>query len=185
VVGDIVSLTARAVPCNVLLLAGSAVVNEAMLPVESVPQIKTAVEDAVSGGSREQGANDDDDGGVAAKLLTTRLDMEEFVHKESIVFSGNVVVDVRPPPDQRIVVKDNNDNGDNGNNTNKNNHQNEKAYSFCPVPRPQNGDCMTFVLRTRFERQQEYLLRIMIHDGNGVDGVNTRDTFVFMLLLPA
>jgi len=43
--------------------------------------------------------------------------------------------------------------------------------------------CIGFVLRTGFETQQGNLLRTMIHSSNELDGVNTRDTFYFILML--
>lgn len=43
--------------------------------------------------------------------------------------------------------------------------------------------CIGFVLRTGFETQQGNLLRTMIHSSNKLDGVNTRDTFYFILIL--
>jgi len=153
----------RQVPCDVLLLAGSAVVNEAMLTGESVPQMKEAVERAISGGSGESV-------GDSSSTATTRLDVEDMVHKKSIIFGGTTVVDAHPP----MITKGNHDID-----------ADESNESSCKVPPPPDGGCVGFVLRTGFETQQGHLLRTMIHSSlhSKNDGVNTKDTFFFILLL--
>ena len=160
----------RQVPCDALLLAGSAVVNEAMLTGESVPQMKEAVERAISGGS---GENDN-----SHSTATTRLDMEDLVHKKSIIFGGTTVVDAHPPVSAIAHLPLVNENpamsmGD------------TSSGSSCTIPPPPDGGCVAFVLRTGFETQQGHLLRTMIHSSlhSKNDGVNTKDTFYFISLL--
>jgi len=145
--GDLVSLksTPRAkdenlvVPADLLLLRGCAVIDEAMLTGESVPQLKEAID---------------------ASDASTQLDIEDGLYKKSIVFGGTIPVDHNPK-------------GCDGSSDVKN------------VPDPPDGGCLGFVLRTGFETQQGSLLRIMMFLRNDTanDGVNSNDTFKFILLL--
>lgn len=60
----------RCVPCDILLLNGTCVVNEAMLTGESVPQVKDSVEKSLNDGLLD----------IKAK------------HKSSILFCGTEVI---------------------------------------------------------------------------------------------
>ena len=96
VVGDIVSLVSSssrhaivghdheqgtAVPADLLLLSGRAVVNEAMLTGESVPQVKESISGEVSSSSVNNG-------GMSNKVLDLSIG-----HKRSVLFSGTVLMD--------------------------------------------------------------------------------------------
>eukprot|EP00978_Attheya_sp_CCMP212_P000377 scaffold762_cov44-Attheya_sp.AAC.1 len=98
----------------------------------------------------------------SASSLTTseepqHLDMEDGAHKMSILFGGTVLV----------------------------NHQNDKSTKFQTIPAPPDRGLLCFTLRTGFDTAQGSLLRTLIHtakDGTS-DGINTMDTFLFILLL--
>lgn len=77
-------------PCDMLLLGGGAVVNEAVLTGESVPQIKEAVEGLIvqTGASNIAGGTIDD---------SCRLDIEDPSHKRSVLFGGTILVNHTPP----------------------------------------------------------------------------------------
>lgn len=72
------------VPCDCLLLRGSAVVNEASLTGESVPQMKEALSD----GKEELSAN-----GSVDEASASRLDMSGQ-HRVSVLFSGTSLLTV-------------------------------------------------------------------------------------------
>lgn len=97
------------VPCDCVILRGSAVVNEASLTGESVPQMKealTAADASASGGNQDE-------------VDVERLDMNG-AHRTSVLFSGTtlIVVDaqeksavgaavserVPPPPDHGAIA---------------------------------------------------------------------------------
>jgi cation-transporting ATPase 13A1 len=138
------------VPCDMLLLKGSAVLNEAMLTGESVPQLKESIDVMESALDSVHG-----DGEPV-------LDMEDAVYKRAILFGGTVVM----------------------------NHSGEsagdesvgKVGKEC-IPSPPDGGCVALVLRTGFDTQQGSLLRTMVHTStkSQSDGVNTRDTFLFIV----
>jgi cation-transporting ATPase 13A1 len=95
------------VPCDCVILRGSAVVNEASLTGESVPQMKEALAAADASGSNRD------------EVDSERLDMNG-VHRTSVLFSGTtlIVVDaqeksavgaavsarVPPPPDHGAIA---------------------------------------------------------------------------------
>ena len=68
------------VPCDMILLRGSAVLNEAMLTGESTPQLKEGVEATYP------------DLNSAAPL---EIDLEDGSHKKNVIFGGTVLVDYK------------------------------------------------------------------------------------------
>lgn len=117
------------IPADILVLAGDAVVDEALLTGESIPQLKGALEELSNG----------------------TLDLQE--HKECILFGGTT-----------LLV------GNSG-----------TASNGIP-PSPDDG-VIGMVLRTGFETAQGSLLRTMAHTQKSVDGIHTRDTYVFIFIL--
>jgi cation-transporting ATPase 13A1 len=117
------------IPADILVLAGDAVVDEALLTGESIPQLKGALEEAFNG----------------------NLDLQE--HKECILWGGTT-----------LVV------GNAG----------EASSGIPPSP---DGGVIGMVLRTGFETAQGSLLRTMAHTQKSVDGIHTRDTYVFIFML--
>ena len=150
------------VPCDLLLLKGNAVLNEAMLTGESVPQLKESLEVVAS-------ACDDDrvslEGQGNSKKVTPVLDMEDANYKRAILFGGTVLV-----------------NHSNGSNLDDDDDDDEAALD---IPDPPDDGCVAFVLRTGFDTQQGSLLRTMVHTStkSQSDGVNTKDTFLFIMIL--
>ena len=117
------------IPCDCLLLSGSAVVNEASLTGESVPQMKEALVATAScaaaasvAASASASASASKDGGSVA--LETKLDINGL-HRVHALFSGTTLVtvdgashnegdrrgkgrsessgDIPPPPDQGSI----------------------------------------------------------------------------------
>jgi len=158
--GDVISLSAQVggddeaiVPADCLILAGSAVTNEASLTGESVPQMKEAAHaDAV-------GAAD------------APLDMGSNTHRVSIMFSGTILMktvganaaaskltiqelgpdDIAPPPSVKR-------------------------------PPPPDGGVVCFVLRTGFASSQGALMRMIEFSQEQVTG-DSRETLVLLLIL--
>ena len=157
--GDIVSVGVNAaegtvVPADMVILhAAAAVCDEALLTGESVPQLKQALDS--SGNS-------------------ARLDLQDPLHKESILFAGT-----------KLLV------------ANYEDPQSDHHYSMggggnpaSPIPAglvggapPDNG-VVGMVLRTGFETVQGNLLRSMAHSARTADGgLHNWDTFVFIVML--
>lgn len=120
------------VPADIVILSGDVVVDESLLTGESVPQLKTALED-----NSERA-----------------LDLQE--HKQFICFGGTNLL-VSHPGDATV--------GPNG-----------------IASAPDQG-VIGMVLRTGFETAQGSLLRTMAHTQKSVDGIHTKDTYIFILLL--
>ena len=55
--------------------------------------------------------------------------------------------------------------------------------SISTIPNPPDQGAVGMVLRTGFETAQGSLLRTMAHTQKSVDGIHTRDTYVFILIL--
>lgn len=117
------------VPADILILSGDVVVDESLLTGESVPQLKTYMEDI----STDQS-----------------LDLQE--HKQSICFGGTNLLVANEGGDMRFPAA------------------------------PDKG-VIGVVLRTGFETAQGSLLRTMAHTQKSVDGIHTKDTYIFILLL--
>lgn len=121
------------IPADILILNGDAVVDEAMLTGESIPQLKVPL------------------GDHSSATIGKNLDLQE--HKEHILFGGTTLLvanagdsshDIPPSPDRGITG---------------------------------------LILKTGFETAQGSLLRTMVHTQKSVDGLHTRDTYIFILIL--
>eukprot|EP00566_Odontella_aurita_P003381 CAMPEP_0113584308 /NCGR_PEP_ID=MMETSP0015_2-20120614/33028_1 /TAXON_ID=2838 /ORGANISM="Odontella" /LENGTH=1570 /DNA_ID=CAMNT_0000489337 /DNA_START=20 /DNA_END=4732 /DNA_ORIENTATION=+ /assembly_acc=CAM_ASM_000160 len=168
----------RHVPADCLLLGGgTAVVDEAALTGESVPQMKESVESIL-------GALDTGDGNSSeADAGDVRLDVDDPLHRKSVLFGGTKLVNHCPSP-----ADDDDDDDDNGNGNSKGQRQADA------IPPPPDGGLTVLILRTGFDTSQGSLLRTMVHTsvrgnqqsqsseggGGGVDGF---DTFVFICIL--
>ena len=173
--GDIVSLTSEmespsprmlggghkksqqhnSVPADVLVLQGNAVVDEALLTGESLPQLKVPLGSTIS-----------------ASNINERLDIQE--HKESVLFGGTVLLTASSSTDE--------ESGDNKNGNNNNNN-NKKLDDQNGFSNPPDDGVVGIVLRTAFETAQGSLLRTIAHSSKSADGVHTTDTFVFIFIL--
>jgi P-type ATPase of unknown pump specificity (type V) len=138
------------VPCDLLLLKGRAVLNEAMLTGESVPQLKESIHVMESALDSINGFGE------------PVLDMEDAVYKRAILFGGTLMMN---HSGEGVGDESVDEVGKNG------------------LPSPPDGGCVALVLRTGFDTQQGSLLRTMVHTStkSQSDGVNTRDTFLFIL----
>jgi cation-transporting ATPase 13A1 len=167
VVGDIISLVSptmmqqripghdheqgNAIPADLLLLSGRAVVNESMLTGESKPQVKESIRGEVLDGGKANNANVLDVGAG---------------HKRCVLFGGTVLLDHHS--DGEDVIDESN----------------------ASVPAPPNQGLTCFVLRTGFDTIQGSLLRSLAYraesggwNAGGGEGVNSRETFLFLALL--
>ncbi len=77
------------IPCDMILLGGGAVLNEAVLTGESVPQIKEAVEGLIV----QTGAASTSDPAIDESC---RLDIDDPSHKRSVLFGGTTLVNATP-----------------------------------------------------------------------------------------
>jgi cation-transporting ATPase 13A1 len=169
VVGDIVSLVSptimqqqirggrdheqgNAIPADLLLLSGRAVVNEAMLTGESVPQVKESIRGEVSGDKSDE---------------AQFLDLGQG-HKRCVLFGGTVLMDHHAEGEE-----------DESDNT-----------TMGSVIRPPSNGLVCFVLRTGFDTIQGSLLRSLAYraesgggNAGGGEGVNSKETFLFLALL--
>ena len=118
------------IPADILILSGDAVVDEALLTGESIPQLKGALGETSSGGT---------------------LDLQE--HKESILFGGTTLLVGNP------------------------------GTSVHDIPPSPGVGVIGMVLRTGFETAQGSLLRTLAHTQKSVDGIHTKDTYVFIFIL--
>jgi len=175
IAGDVISLSSRQnpgyagasardhhhdggtyVPCDLLLLQGNAVLNEATLTGESVPQLKESIDVVASAFENEADAQ--------AEAI---LDMEDASYKRAILFGGTILVN-------------------HSNDASLEEEEGEgKDVSTLAIPASPDDGCLAFVLRTGFDTQQGSLLRTMVHTStkSQSDGVNTKDTFLFIMIL--
>jgi len=144
------------VPADVLLLKGNAVVDEAMLTGESVPQIKAPFDSSSTIITPTT---------ASSSSSPPCLDIQE--HKESVLFGGTVLVTASFGAE----VNENDDG------------EQESQTNTADIPCPPDGGVVGFVLRTGFETAQGSLLRTIAHSSKSVDAVHTKDTFVFIFLL--
>ena len=153
------------IPADLLLLTGRAVVNEAMLTGESVPQVKESIE------------VEEEEEQATAK----RLDLSDgSTHKRSVLFGGTVLMDHHSSVEEEGYGGGNNQ-ASSSSNKSKNNG----------IPTPPNQGLVCFVLRTGFDTIQGSLLRTLAYhaesgsggNGGGGEGVNAKETLLFLLIL--
>lgn len=142
------------VPCDCLLLRGSAVVNEASLTGESVPQMKEAVTKP-----EKNNANNSEE----------RLDITG-THRVSALFSGTSLVTVTG------VKKAINAS------TNKDKKPAATEDSFADIPLPPDGGATAYVLRTGFGSSQGSLLQMIEFSQQSVTG-DVKETGLALLVL--
>jgi cation-transporting ATPase 13A1 len=148
------------IPADLLLLHGRAVVNEAMLTGESIPQVKESIGGEVP---------EEENGGGGGSGSTQKLDLSEgSTHKRCVLFGGTVLMDHHSEEESG---------GD------------DDASTVRNIPSPPNDGIVCFVLRTGFDTIQGQLLRTMAlyaeggGNSGGSEGVDSRETFYFLLIL--
>jgi len=148
------------VPADLLLMKGSAVVNEASLTGESVPQMKEGMSEVLEG---------------------ENLSMKTQ-HKAHILYAGTKmlqckgvdIVDAEEKDDERDRIEEQGSDGVDivGGH--------ERLYSS--IPRPPDGGAMCFVLRTGFLSAQGKLVRMIEGSQEKVKG-HEKETGLLLLLL--
>ena len=148
------------VPADLLLLKGSAVVNEASLTGESVPQMKEGMGEIIEG---------------------ENLSMKTQ-HKAHVLYAGTKMLqckgaDTVDAEAEAAALED----GVSGNsNTSDKDGVQEKLYSS--IPKPPDGGAICFVLRTGFLSAQGKLVRMIEGSQEKVKG-HERETALLLLLL--
>ncbi len=163
------------IPADLLLLKGGAVVNEAMLTGESVPQMKEAIDVVASAITTTSSNKTTSLLSVKEKEELNKFDIEDSSYKRAILFGGTLLVN--------HSSKSMNEDGESENA--------QKDTKVTPssqtreITSPPDDGCVAMVLRTGFDTQQGSLLRTMVHTSTKAqsDGVNTRDTFLFIVIL--
>ena len=123
------------VPADILLLRGTCVVNEASLTGESVPQMKEGLSDIVDG----------DDLSMKTK------------HKTQVLYAGTKLLQCKGI-DIVEAEEESSDEDENGG-VSANGGEAEKLYGS--IPKPPDGGCLCFVLRTGFSSAQGKLVRMI------------------------
>lgn len=148
------------VPCDCLLLRGSAVVNEASLTGESVPQMKEAIVfDSTSSTNNEE-----------------KLDMSG-ANRVNTLFSGSslVTVDVR-----NVSTRNKTESTTDLMAVAASTH--ETSSAFAHIPPPPDGGALAYVLRTGFGSSQGNLLQMIEFSQQTVTG-DSRETGMALLML--
>ena len=149
------------IPCDCLLLDGAAVVNEAMLTGESVPQRK---EGAVL-------ADRDATGAVAGALLV------DTAHRRHVLFGGTDLIDATPgAPAAQPVVDDGRDLDDDDLPLGMTVREPARAA-------PPDRGIVVVVLRTGFETAQGQLMRTILFATERVLGSSETGRFIGTLLV--
>jgi len=145
------------IPADILILNGDAVVDESQITGESVPQLKAALEKCGRTIS-EKTTNNRSSTNCSFNSTNTSATIDETLdlqeHKQFIVFGGTT-----------LLVS----------------HAGVTPLST--VSQAPDEGAIGMVLRTGFETAQGSLLRTMAHTQNSVDGIHTRDTYAFILML--
>jgi len=147
------------IPADLLLLNGRAVVNEAMLTGESVPQVKESIEV----GQEDQGTSEQ------------RLDLSDgSTHKRSVLFGGTVLMDHHSSSE---------DDEEEATSTTQN------ATSNIPTPPNQGLVCFVLrtgfdTIQGSLLRTLAYHAESGNGgNGGGGEGVNAKETLIFLLIL--
>lgn len=148
------------VPADILLLRGTCVVNEASLTGESVPQMKEGLSDIVEG----------DDLSMKTK------------HKTHVLYAGTKMLQCKgiETVEAEEESSDEDDSGANGPSADVGAAMSEKLYGT--IPKPPDGGCLCFVLRTGFSSAQGKLVRMIEGSQEKVKG-HERETGLLLLLL--
>ena len=191
--GDVFSLNRTKendiIPCDCLLLRGSAVVNEATLTGESIPQMK----DAVHCGSKEEEGGGGGGGGGGE-----RLDLKSGTGKVHVFFGGTRLLQVSAGGGgsgggggggSSTEVLDDQERAEEGEgpihpptSSEEEEEEEEEKVDKDAIPPPPDAGCICYALRTGFSSSQGKLVRMIESSTEGVR-TDTRDTALLLLLL--
>jgi manganese-transporting P-type ATPase len=193
--GDIFSLTKHSkddiIPCDALIIRGGAVVNEATLTGESVPQMKDGI---------SQGAN----------MTNLEVDLSTEVsikgqHKVHALFGGTRILQVTSVAARTAEFEEDKIDEEEAEALHKTSHASlesdtnespavEDDEEECPdeavdsvnlsgdITSPPDAGCLCYSIRTGFSSSQGKLVRMIEHSQASVRG-DTRDTVLLLLLL--
>lgn len=171
------------IPCDCIILSGSAVVNEASLTGESVPQLK----DSLSYDSSE---------------AKTRYELQGR-HKVHTLYSGTTLIQTTnnlvTPDSLSLTSKSNGGNNSNSGNRNSDASETSNAVAsrdskdsnsgaadladlLTNMSLPPDGGILCYVIRTGFGSSQGELMRMVQYSNETVQG-NTRETVLQLLFL--
>lgn len=127
----------KLVPCDLLLLRGTCIVNEAMLTGESSPQMKEAIE-----------IHKGDEQAVFSLGSGVSGDTEVRSH---VVFGGTKIIQQSFFKQRPSSTSDS-----------PNSQEQTPSEALVHVPKPPDKGCLAFVLRTGFETSQGQLMRTIL-----------------------
>lgn len=151
------------VPCDCLLLTGSAIVNEASLTGESVPQMKEAVTEEFDPSTHGDDAKQD--------KASEKLDMNGM-HRVHTLFSGTSIITIRSVD------------GDARSDENAASQLGEVVVNKREprIPHPPDSGALAYVLRTGFSSSQGALLQMIEFSQQSVTGDSAEIGFALLLL---
>jgi len=166
------------VPADLLLLQGSAVVNEASLTGESIPQIKEGMgADLVTATVVEDSDNNDFNGSGGEELNMKNQ------HKTHVLYAGTKMLQCKSV---EVLEAEEFSSDDENNEKDKEqeckNLASSKLKPYASIPTPPDGGCLCFVLRTGFSSAQGKLVRMIEGSQEKVKG-HERETGLLLLLL--
>lgn len=158
------------IPCDCLLVKGSAVVNEASLTGESVPQMKEAIakseKEKITNVGDDENPNEDDNDVLNKVISEDKYDMNGS-HRVHTLFAGCSIVTV-------TGKNKSSDLGGNGNDE-------ENANG---IPSPPDGGAIAYVVRTGFGSSQGSLLQMIEFSQQSVSGdIKETGMALFMLFI--
>jgi cation-transporting ATPase 13A1 len=141
------------IPCDCLILRGSAVANEATLTGESVPQMKDA---------------------ISADYSAARCPLDiDGVHRVHVLFSGTSLINAAP-------TKQGDGRGGGGGGGSRGGGGGDGVDS---IPSPPNNGCLCYVLRTGFNSSQGELVQMIEFSTQRVSSSNRETFAALGLLL--
>eukprot|EP00053_Salpingoeca_punica_P019510 m.197814 g.197814 ORF g.197814 m.197814 type:complete len:1363 (+) comp17670_c0_seq2:1993-6081(+) len=159
--GDLVSLSRETgpdsdiIPCDCLLIRGNAVVNEATLTGESVPQMKEGIP-------------------LDEATRLHPLDMQG-AHKVNILYGGTSMLQHAGPATDPLATSKKND-------VLFADHEESEAVPDAPPSSAPDGGCICYVICTGFDSSQGKLVRMIEHSSENVSG-DTKEMALLLLFL--
>lgn len=198
--GDIVSIAhskaskEQVIPCDLLLLHGSCIVNESSLTGESVPQRKDALSELLSSEETNNSKKSKNkETGDKKTMVSSNTEAscgfgDEFLclgtnenaakrHRKFIVFGGTQVLQHEERHEQRKKLK---------HHTGGSAGQGQDSDMSVSIPRSPDEGCTCLVLRTGFESSQGNMMRIVLFASERITAnSNEAAMFIGVLLVVA